>query len=320
VRFLNHAWSDAEQLAHIGTIDEAQIAHLTENRFAQSVPVEVNRAVFDYDHLLLVGPVFPHEVAGFSGGNKYLFPGVSGPQVLNFFHWLGAVVTSPGTIGIKQTAVRRVIDHAANRVSVPRTAVCMVVRPGDGGLAGLWVGETDSAWNLSADLSARVHVVYKPQPFHTVLAVAPPMYDDIWVAGKCMYKLEPVVADGGELIIYAPHVSEVSVTHGKAIARIGYHTRDYFLAQWDKFQHEPWGVLAHSTHVKGIGTYENGVEKPRVRVTLATAIPPETCQQINLGYRDPNSLNLADFQNRENEGVLFVGKAGEMLYRLGSKE
>ena len=142
------------------------------------------------------------------------------------------------------------------------------------------------------------------------------MYDDIWTAGKCMYKLEPVVADGGHLIIYAPHVTEVSVTHGHIIEEIGYHTRDFFLKQWDRYSKYPWGVVAHSTHVKGIGTYENGIEKPRVNVILATQIPPEMCAKINLGYMDPASINPASYANREAEGVLYVPKAGEMLYRL----
>jgi hypothetical protein len=142
------------------------------------------------------------------------------------------------------------------------------------------------------------------------------MYDDLWVAGKCMYKLEPVVADGGELIIYAPHLREISFTHGKLIERIGYHVRDYFTKQWDRFRDLPWGVLAHSTHVRGGGTFENGVERPRVQVTLATQIPPETCARINLGYRDPATIDVDSYANREEEGVLLVRKAGESLYRL----
>ena len=131
-----------------------------------------------------------------------------------------------------------------------------------------------------------------------------------------MYKLEPVVADGGELIIYAPHINEVSVTHGKDIEAIGYHVRDYFVKQADRFRHVPGGIMAHSTHVKGIGTYENGVEMPRINVTLVTGIPETVCRKINLGYRDPQSIDLSDFMNREDEGILFVEKAGEMLYRL----
>jgi nickel-dependent lactate racemase len=147
------------------------------------------------------------------------------------------------------------------------------------------------------------------------------MYDELWVAGKCMYKLEPVVADGGELIIYAPHLHEVSLTHGAHIRKIGYHCRDYFLKQWDKFKDEPWGTLAHSTHVHGIGTYDakTGIETPRVRVTLATGLSEAECRAINLGYRDWRTINPQDFANRESEGVLLVPKAGERLYHLRQK-
>jgi hypothetical protein len=144
------------------------------------------------------------------------------------------------------------------------------------------------------------------------------MYDELWVAGKCMYKLEPVVADGGELIIYAPHLKQVSQTHGKQIERIGYHVRDYFIAQWDRFRDVPWGVLAHSTHVRGTGRFENGIEHPRIQVTLATGLSRETCERIGLGYRDPESIDVEKFANREHEGVLLVRKAGEQLYRLAN--
>ena len=130
-----------------------------------------------------------------------------------------------------------------------------------------------------------------------------------------MYKLEPVVDDGGSLIIYAPHITEASVVHGELLQQIGYHTRDYFREQWDDFSHLSWGVIAHSTHVKGAGTYIDGVEKPRVEVVLATGIPEETCRSINLGYRDPAGIRPGDFAGHEDEGVLLVERAGEILYR-----
>jgi lactate racemase len=298
----------------LGVIPSSEIGELSGGLFEMDVAVAINRAVLEYDQLIIVGPVFPHEVVGFSGGNKYLFPGVGGPDILNFFHWLGAVITNPKIIGNKWTPVRRVVDRAAAMVPVPRFAFCMVVQ--ESGLAGLYAGPPEAAWSQAADLSDKLHIVYKDHPFHTVLSCAPPMYDEIWVGGKCMYKLEPVVADGGELIIYAPHIREISETHGAIIRRIGYHTRDYFLGQWQRFKDEPWGILAHSTHVRGVGAYLNGVEKPRIRVTLATQIPEEVCRTVNLGYRDPASIQIADYQDREDDGILYVPKAGEMLYRL----
>ncbi len=315
VRFFNHAWDNPEALTKVGAIPAEEISQLTDGLFAMEVPVEINRLVYDYDQVIIVGPVFPHEVVGFSGGNKYLFPGVGGPEILNFFHWLGAVVTNPMIIGNKWTPVRKVVDRAGALVKANKLCFCMVVDPAKK-LAGLTVGSPEAAWDEASELSRRIHITYKDRPFHTILSCAPEMYDEIWTAGKCMYKLEPVLADDGELIIYAPHITEISVTHGAIIERIGYHCRDYFLKQWDKFKHEPWGVLAHSTHVRGIGKYENGVEKCRAQVTLATQIPEEKCRKINLGYRDLKKINIEDYANREDEGVLLVRKAGEMLYHL----
>lgn len=315
VRFFNHEWDNPAALQEIGSLPAADVNELTGGLFSMDVPVEINRLVFNYDEVIIVGPVFPHEVVGFSGGNKYLFPGVGGPKILNFFHWLGAVVTNPMIIGNKWTPVRKVVDRAGALVKVRKACFCLVVAP-DKSLVGLTFGTPESAWDAASELSKQVHIIYKDQPFHTVLSKMPRMYDDLWVAGKGMYKLEPVVADGGELIIYAPHVTEISVTHGRTIEEIGYHCRDYFLTQWDRFKDKPWGVLAHSTHVRGIGRMEDGIEHCRIRVTLATGIPESVCRKINLGYRDPATIREADFANREHEGILFVPKAGEMLYHL----
>jgi nickel-dependent lactate racemase len=311
-----HEWDRDEALREAGCIPAADIREISGGLFEQDVCVGANRRLFEFDRLLVVGPVFPHEVVGCSGGGKYLFPGCSGPEVLNFFHWLGAVITNVGIIGRKDTPVRRVVDAAAALVPTPKSAVKMVV--GEDGLRGIFVGEMREAWSAAADLSQKVHVTHLDGPVRQVLSVAPAMYDDLWTAGKCMYKLEPVVADGGEVIIYAPHVTEVSYTHGELIDEVGYHVRDYFLKQWDRFSRYPWAVLAHSTHVKGAGEFdeETGVETPRVNVTLATSIPEERCRKIDLGYRDPATVRIEDYRGREDEGVLCVPKAGERLYRL----
>jgi nickel-dependent lactate racemase len=315
VGLFNHAWDDPAALKQVGTLTSAEVSELTGGLFAMDVPVEINRRVYDYERLIIIGPVFPHEVVGFSGGNKYLFPGVAGPQILNFFHWLGAVVTNPMIIGNKWTPVRKVVDRAGAMVNLEKACLCLVV-DSEKKLAGVFAGSPESAWDRASDLSRKRHITCKERPFQTILSCAPPMYDELWTAGKCMYKLEPVLADGGELIIFAPHLVEVCVTHGAHIEEIGYHCRDYFLKQWNRFKNVPWGVLAHSSHVRGLGTFENGVERCRARVTLATKIPPEKCRRLNLGYRDPATIRKEEFANREEEGILFVPRAGEMLFQL----
>jgi nickel-dependent lactate racemase len=296
-------------------LSESETRQISDGLLSEEVPVTINSRIANYDVLLVMGPVFPHEVVGFSGGNKYFFPGIAGAEILNFFHWLGALITNASIIGVKDTPVRRVVDRAVALIPVERRCLAFVVSP-KAEIHGLFYGTPESAWSGAAELSARVHIARAAKPFRQVLSCAPPMYDELWVAGKCMYKLEPVVADGGELIIYAPHLNEISITHGNLIAEVGYHCRDYFVKQWDRFKHIPRGVLAHSTHVRGQGIFENGVERGRINVTLATGLSPQLCEKINLGYCDPQSIDVESFADREGEGVLLVRKAGEILYRL----
>jgi nickel-dependent lactate racemase len=316
VRLLNHRWDLPDTMLTVGTIPASEIEGLSNGLLVQDVPVTLNRLVFDYDQLIICGPVFPHEVVGFSGGNKYLFPGVSGPEVIDFTHWLGALITSYEVIGSGYTPVRAVIDRAASFVDVPKLCFGLVVTYE--GLAGLYAGSPEEAWQAASELSAKLHIVYVKAPFRRVLSVMPEMYDDIWTAAKGMYKMEPAIADDGEVIIYAPHITEISYTHGSIIDEIGYHVRDYFSKQWERFRDYPWGVLAHSTHLRGAGTYDadSRVEQPRIQVTLATGIPAQRCEQVNLGYLDPEKIDISEWQGREHEGILAVPKAGEMLYRI----
>jgi lactate racemase len=319
--FLNHEWWRPETFTELGRLSREQVEALSEGRMHEPVAVTINSLIVEADLVIICGPVFPHEVVGFSGGNKYFFPGVSGPELIDVSHWLGALITSRTIIGtLGTTPVRRLIDAAAAMIATPRLCLAMVVRPGpDAELNGLYAGAPEPAWAAAAQLSARVHVRYEPRTYRTVLSVVSPRYADMWTAAKGMYKVEPVVADGGEVIIYAPHITEFSVTHGDVLAAVGYHVRDYFLSQWDQFQHQPWGVLAHSTHLRGSGEFTDAVEHPRITVTLATAIPPDVCHAHGLSYRDPATIDPQAWLHTEDPDTLVVANAGETLYRLESE-
>lgn len=318
VGLLNHAWDDPAALVSLGVLDQDEIKRLAGPNWHPSLPdeinIRINKAVLEHDAVLIVGPTFPHEVIGFSGGAKYLFPGISGPDVINATHWLGALATVVGTIGIKDTPVRAMVHAAAARLKTPVTLAALIVQGHD--LSGVLIGDLLDTWSAAADVSSQRHIHWSDKPYQCVLSGCPPMYDELWTAGKCMYKMEPVVAVGGEVIIYAPHLDVVSHAHGKYIYQVGYHILPYFLGDWERFKDVPLGVLAHSTHVRGSGVMVNGVEKANVKVTLASKISAEDCARLKLGYRDPATIHPAEWQNRESECILYVPKAGEMLYKV----
>ncbi|RKS75254.1 nickel-dependent lactate racemase [Motilibacter peucedani] len=315
MQVLNHEWQDPATFVDLGHIPADRIAELSGGLLHTGVDVKLNRAVAEHDVALVVGPVFPHEVVGFSGGNKYFFPGVAGQEIIDISHWLGALITSAQIIGTRGTTpVRALIDEAARLVPSERLALCVVVQAGTSSLHAAAFGTPESAWAAAADVSAETHVRYLDAPVRRVVSVMPRKYDDIWTGAKGFYKLEPVVADGGEVILYAPHITRIAAMHPE-IETIGYHCRDYFVKQWDRFSDLHWGVLAHSTHLRGAGTWdpEHG-EHDRVKVTLATGIPESVVRGANLDHLDPADVDLAALA--ADPDTLVVPDAGEVLYRL----
>jgi nickel-dependent lactate racemase len=315
VQFYNHEHDNPSGLATVGRIAADEMSHLTNGLLSDAIDVTINRKVLEVDHILMVTPVVPHETAGFAGGNKYFFPGVAGLGVVEIFHWLGAILTNPGVNGIKDTLTRRLIDRATEFIPTPRTCFAFAVNDHDQPMC-LFAGEPAEAWSRAVDYSLRLHIRYVDKPYHTILAITPNIYEDLWVGGKAMYKLEPIVADGGEVIIYGPQIRSVSFMHEEAIRRIGYHVIEYFTKQWERFAKEPKLILAHSTNVRGVGRFEHGVEYPRVNVTLATSIALDVCASINLGYRNYRAIDLKEWHSRQDGDLLVVENAGQNLYRL----
>ena len=228
----NHEWWDPATFAALGTIPASRIEELSDGRLSVDVDVRLNRAVVEHDVALVVGPVLPHEVVGMSGGNKYFFPGVGRTEIIDVSHWLGALITSAEIIGTTElTPVRALINDGAALIPAQRLALCVVTgeEPSGGGtdpevvgLHSMSFGDPVSAWASAAAVSAATHITYLDAPVRRVLSIVPEMYDEMWTGAKGFYKVEPVVADGGEVIVYAPHISELASSHPQ-IHDIGFH-------------------------------------------------------------------------------------------------
>ena len=313
---VNHEWKDPANIVDVGTISADEIDRLSGGRLKQDVRVEVNRLVAQADVSIVIGPVFPHEVVGISGGNKYFIPGCATDEIIDLSHWLGALIGIDDVIGQRGiTPVRAVINAAAELIPTHRLGICLVVKSGTDEIEYVATGELDDAWALSSEVAADSHIEYVDKPFTKVVAMMPTRYADMWTAAKGCYKMQPAMAEGGEVIIYAPHVKALAAQHPQ-VAEIGYHCMDYFLKQWDRFKDVPTAVLAHSTHVRGAGTYDpaTGVERDRIKLTLCTQVPREIVEAANAAYLSPAEIDLDAL--RADPDVFVEENAGEVLYRL----
>ncbi len=314
ISIMNHRWDRKDTFVKIGSIGKREMGELTDGLIFESSDILINKIIYDYDIIIVVGPVFPHSIVGFSGSSKYLFPGICGWNFIDTTHWLGALRTNLKTIGIKDTPVRRLIDRAAQMVSLPVIYFNLVVDNED--LKGLFVGDDNSAWSEAVELSSKINIRYVDKPLKKVLSIPSEIYDDFWTGAKAIYKIEPIVEDGGELIVYAPNIKDFSITHNNFIEEMGYHIKDYFLNKMSQYNKLPKAVMSYCTLVKGAGTLRNGREEPRINVVLASGISKERCEKVHINYKDPEKIHISEWENREEEGIMVIYNSGEVLYRI----
>ena len=321
-RIFDHDWAIPEKLVTIGVLDAARVKQITRGLLDRPIDLRVNRLLAPglYDTVLIFGTTAPHEVAGFSGGAKYFFPGVAGPELTHASHWLGALATIEKVIGRIETPTRHLFEAAADFVPARVISLSSVVTRDHGRLRthALFCGDFRQAVRKAAEVSRHVHIRYTGRKYQRVVALLDEHYEDLWVGGKASYRLGPVIEEGGALIIYAPHLARISETHEALIKRYGYAPLERIrelVSQSQELQ-ENLCVAAHLAHVSFAGRrLTDGTIVPRYSITLASAVDPETCRQVNLEHMDPRTFSRQDYEN--DAGTLIVDQAGRDLYLVG---
>jgi len=318
-RVFDHQWNREDELVTLGELSAPRIADLTDGLMSESVPVRLNKllAPQTYDSVLVFGATMPHEVAGFAGGAKYFFPGVAGPELTHLTHWLGALATIENVIGRIETPTRRVIEAAAAFVPARVISFTSVsTRDADGlHTHALFAGDIYESFRRAAQVSSEVHIKYVGRRYQRVVALLDRHYDELWVGGKASYKLGSIIEEGGELIIYAPHLSQLSATHGRLIEKYGYAPLEQVreMVEGSDELRANLCVAAHLAHVSyGSARDAAGQLTPRYRITLASAVSEAVCRRVNLGFLDHRTFRLEDYQ--PDMDTLVVEDAGRDLY------
>jgi len=318
-RIFDHRWDKSDELVTLGQLSSAEVNELTGGLITEAVDVRLNALLAPgvYDTVLVFGATMPHEVAGFAGGAKYFFPGVAGPELTHMTHWLGALATIEQVIGRVETPTRRMIEAAAAFVPAEVISFTSVNTRDTAGLKthALFAGEINETLRRAAAVSAQVHIKYTGRKYARVLALLDEHYDELWVGGKASYKLGSVIEEGGELIIYAPHLNNISATHGRLIKKYGYAPLETVreMVEYSNELRANLCVAAHLAHVSyGSALDKDGQVTPRYRITLASAVPEEVCRRVKLGYLDHRTIRREDYENNPN--TLVVENAGRDLY------
>jgi hypothetical protein len=321
-QIFDHRWDRPEELIRIGELSAERVRDLTAGLIDQAIPLQVNRLLAPglYDTVLIFGATVPHEVAGFSGGAKYFFPGVAGPDLTHMTHWLGALTTIENVIGRVETPTRRLIEAAADSVAAQVISLNSVVTRGDDGVLrtqALFAGGYREALRSAAEISRQVHIKYTGRKYSRVVALLDEHYDEMWVGGKASYKLGAIIEEGGELLIYAPHLRTISETHGRLIERFGYAPLET-VSEMVTGSAELMAnlcVAAHLAHVAYASRKDvSGRVVPRYRITLASSIDEATCGRVNLGYMNYSGFRREDYES--DPDTLVVDRAGRDLYMV----
>jgi nickel-dependent lactate racemase len=318
----DHRWNEPDELITLGELSAETVRELTGGLIEQAVPVSINKLLAPgiYDTVLVFGATVPHEVAGFAGGAKYFFPGVAGPELTHTTHWLGALAGIENIIARVDTPTRRLIEAAANLISARIISLNTVVsRQLDGELVtyALFSGDIYEAFRRAAEVSRKVHIRYTGRKYKRVIALLDSHYDELWVGGKASYKLGAIFEEGGELIIYAPHLTKISETHGALIEKYGYAPLEIVRDMLGVSQElrENLCIAAHLAHVAYAGRLDaEGKVVPRYKITMASGLDEETCRRVNLGYLDYRLLNYESM--RSDPDTLIVENAGRDLYQV----
>ena len=317
----DHHWDDPDELIKLGELSGEMVRELTGGLIDQAVPVSINKLLAPgiYDTVLVFGATVPHEVAGFAGGAKYFFPGVAGPELTHTTHWLGALAGIENIIGQVETPTRRLIEAAADLIPARIISLNTVVSRIDGDLViyALFTGDIKEAFRRAATVSRQVHIRYTGRKYKRVIALLDPHYDELWVGGKASYKLGAIIEEGGELIIYAPHLTKLSETHGELIEKYGYAPLESVRDMLGVSQElrENLCIAAHLAHVAYAGRLDqHGKIVPRYQITMATGLDEETCRRVNLGYLDYRTLDYEAM--RSDPDTLVVADAGRDLYQV----
>ncbi len=212
--FRHHDWRN--NITTLGRVPSEYITEISEGRVNYDWPAQVNKLLVEgnYDLILSVGQVVPHEVIGMANYNKNILIGTGGSEGINKSHFLGAAYGMERIMGRADTPVRKILDYASEKfcADLPIVYIQTVISKNIQGnlkISGLFIGDDRACFNEAAELSLKVNFNLLEKPLKKVVVYLDPSeYRSTWLGNKSIYRTRMAIEDGGELIVLAPGVHE----------------------------------------------------------------------------------------------------------------
>ena len=212
--FREHDWRN--DVITLGEVPAEYVREISEGKVDFTWPAQVNKMLVeeDYDLILSIGQVVPHEVVGMANYNKNILVGTGGSEGINKSHYIGAVYGMERMMGRADTPVRKVFNYASDKYlkDLPIIYVLTVVgvnKKGEQQIYGLYIGDDIEVFDLAAKLSLEVNFVMVEKPLKKVVVwLDPTEFKSTWLGNKSIYRTRMAIADDGELIVLAPALKE----------------------------------------------------------------------------------------------------------------
>lgn len=314
--FREHNWRS--DLVKLGEVPGEYLYEVSEGKLNYSWPAQVNSLIGkgNYDLILSLGQVVPHEVIGMANYNKNVFVGAGGSEGINKSHFLGAVYGMERIMGRADNPVRKVLNYASEHFAthLPLVYVQTVVGMGDDGklkTRGLYIGDDIECFNKAAELSLKVNFQMLDEELHKVVVYLDPSeFKSTWLGNKSIYRTRMAIADGGELIVLAPGLREFGEDKeiDKLIRKYGYLTTPEILDNVQKNEDlkNNLSAAAHLIH----GSSEN-----RFTITYCPGhLTREEIEGVNFNFAgldqmrkkyDPEKLKDG-FNNVDGENIYYI--------------
>lgn len=263
-KILEHNWKT--DVVKIGEVPAEFVNEVSEGLVNQKIDVEVNRRIVsgEYDLIISVGQVVPHEVVGMANYSKNIFVGCGGNSMINSSHMLGAFYGMERVMGKDHSPVRKVFDYAEQNFlkDVPLMYVLTVTtNVGEETLLhGVYIGRERVLFEQAVEHSRQKNLTFVEAPLKKVVVYLDPReFKSTWLGNKAVYRTRMAMADGGELIILAPAVKKFGedAENDRLIRKYGYVGRENVLKLVDENVdlQENLSVAAHLIHGSSDGRF-----------------------------------------------------------------